>query len=130
MTLTTEQRLTLAIVVVITVAVLVWDYILMRDSVPGNTISAALRACSECLPIPLVCGIWMAHAWWYLPGEPNHVWCRLAGFLLLTLLAYGWWEFSDDAGRTWLSARPAITFQLGFLAGHWLWPQFAGAIGS
>ena len=72
MTLTTAQRLTLAITLVVTIGILLWDYVLLKDGVPGYTISSALRTASECLPIPILFGIWMAHSWWYMSGSPTH----------------------------------------------------------
>jgi len=129
-TVTSEQRMTLLIVLGITVAILVWDYALLRDGIPGNTISGSLKTASECLPIPLLFGIWMAHSWWYQPGSHTPGATRLAAFIIVVLALYLWWEISDDQARIWLSKHPAVTFQAGFVSGHWLWPQFTVGIGG
>lgn len=130
MTLTTAQRLTLVITLVVTIGILLWDYVLLKDGVPGNTISSALRTASECLPIPILFGIWMAHSWWYMPGSPTHGTARFICLCSIVIGSYLWWECSSDSIRMWFSKHPAITFQAGFVAGHWVWPQFTGGMGA
>ena len=131
MTLTNAQRLTLVVTLVVTIAILTWDYVLLKDGVKGNTISAAFKAASGCLPVPIIFGIWMAHMWWYQPGiDPGAGGLRSLGFVALVVGAWAWWESSDDCVRLWLSAHPLVTFQTGFVAGHWVWPQFSGTMGA
>ena len=130
MTVTAEQRITLIAVLAITIGILVWDYVLLKDGVPGNTISSALKTASECLPIPILFGIWMAHSWWYMGGLPTHSTARFIGLVAVVVVSYLWWEASSDRVRLWLSAHPALTFQVGFVAGHWVWPQFSGHVGA
>ena len=109
---------------------LLWDYVLLKDGVPGNTISSALRTASECLPIPILFGIWMAHSWWYMSGSPTHGTARFICLCSIVIGSYLWWECSSDSIRMWFSKHPAITFQAGFVAGHWVWPQFTGGMGA
>lgn len=130
MTITAAQRLTLGIALAITLGILLWDWFLLKDGVPGNTISSALKTASECLPIPIIFGVWMAHSWWYMPGLPTHGTTRLICFAALVIGTWLWWEGSNDRVRLWLSAHPAWTFQVGFVAGHWVWPQFSGHAGA
>lgn len=132
MTITGEQRITLIATLVVTVGILVWDWFLLRDGVPGNTISAAVRAYSSCLPVPLIFGVWMSHMFWYLPGHDSQPWSwlRLVFFAGAVLASWAWWECSDDRARLWFSANPQVTFVVGFISGHWLWPQFTGNAGS
>jgi hypothetical protein len=132
MIITTEQRLTLLTTLLITAGVLLWDWFLMRDGVPGNTISAALKSISSCIPIPLIFGIWTAHMFWHQPGaaDVEHRIHRMVAFAIIIVASYLWWELSSDRVRLWASAHPEVVFPIGYVSGHWVWPQFTGSIGS
>ena len=132
MTITNAQRATLVATLLVTIGILLWDYFLLKDNVPGNTISSAIRSASECLPIPLIFGIWMAHMFWYQSGldDSPYKWVRLLMFALLIVGSWAWWESSEDRVRLWLSDHPEATISIGFVAGHWVWPQFTGSLGS
>lgn len=132
MTITNEQRVTLLIVLAITITILLWDWFLVKDGIPGNTISSALKSSSPCLPIPILFGIWMAHSFWYQDTvyyADGRVW-RMVAFAAVAIGSYLWWEFSNDRVRLWLSSHPQWTFMIGYLAGHWVWPQYTKSIGG
>ena len=132
MTITNAQRLTLLACLAVTVGILLWDWFLLRDGVPGNTISGALKSASECIPIPLLWGILLAHLFWYQPGPADQMYAvhRIVAFVAVVVASYVWWEASSDPVRLWLSARPHLVVPVGYAVGHLVWPQYAGSVGA
>lgn len=132
MSITGEQRATLLITLAVTCGILFWDWLLMKDEVAGNTISAAIKASSIYIPIPLLFGIWMSHMFWHQSGmyDYENRGLRILAFLILVVGSWIWCEISQDKVRVWFSNHPELVLIFGYVSGYFVWPQYKGTIGS
>jgi len=130
--MTPAQWKTLKVCAWIAAGILLWDLFLVLNGIPSDTISGASKtaALEGFVTLPLLYGIWMGHMWWYQSGKENRTWLRRIGFAAIILGSYLWWRFTDDPAASILAQRPEIAFVLGYVAGHYVWPQYEGEVGA
>lgn len=127
------RLLTIGAIVALLTGIALWDVFLLKDGVPGNTISSVVRWLAVCPAIPYAFGLLFGHLFWPKPGlrpKPTNM-IKLGMFMAFTAVLYVWYAKAPGPVMKLMSDNPIAVFVLlGLPAGHFGWPQYSKEIGS
>lgn len=135
-TLSGAQKVVAWIILAVIVALSVWDVFLLKDDVPGNTISAIFKHCTQNVGFTFAFGVLAGHVFWHKRGREtpdDFAWkpIRLVGVVVAALALAVWSYFSEDVVIGFLEQWAIVPFALiGMPAGRICWPQYADDIGA
>jgi len=132
-TLSDEGRKTLWGILALAAGLIVWDFLLLTDGEPDTTISAVLRITSRILFMPYAFGFIAGHVYWNKEGPrddaPLKVRFTIAAIIGLAFTGLAL-ALPALAPVAYLCEHPQIVFVVGFVLGHYLWPQYKDGVGA
>lgn len=126
-----EQKKTALWILIIIVAISLWDVFLLRSGGGRVTISHIFLMLGTCPTVPLAFGIIAGHVFWPKRGlRPDSQSATNITVLLTSVIgSYLWYTFSFGPVMRFLSDNPMLVFvAIGMPLGHFLWSQYSKEI--
>jgi hypothetical protein len=121
-----NREITIALMAVATVLLVVWDIYVATNREPGDTISEILLGWARRIAfIPYAAGVISGHLFWpaqpLIPVDPV---LTATALLVVGTLGTAAQLMARSVLNGSLAVSTVIHFLVGFLLGHWLWPQW------